>query len=67
MVGWTVVNGDQVMVIEPTDKGLVSIGISSGTPFVAGVAGIRDVRIKLGLAIGAVSAGHTEPGSGGVR
>jgi hypothetical protein len=67
MVGWTVVNGEQVMVIESTDKGLVSIGIPSGTPFVAGVAGIRDVRTKLGLAIGAVSGDRTEPGSGGAR
>lgn len=49
---WTIASDGQVMVVESSITGLVSVDIPSGTPFVAGVDGIRDVRTKLGLAIG---------------
>lgn len=60
MARWTVADGDHVMVIESTDSGLVSVDIPSGPPFVAGADGIRDVRTKLGLAIGDIQAKRTE-------
>lgn len=59
MARWTVINGDHVMVIESTNKGLVSIDIPSGLPFLGDADEIRDVRTKLGLAIGDVQAGST--------
>lgn len=40
------------MVIESTQLGLISIDIPSGSPFVTDPEGVRDVRSKLGLAIG---------------
>jgi hypothetical protein len=62
MARWTVTNGDQVMVIESTDQGLVSVDIPSGSPFVGGADHIRDVRTKLGLAIATVRPQGTGPG-----
>jgi hypothetical protein len=56
MARWTVLHGDQVMVIESTDEGLVSVAIPSGSPFVTDPEGIRDMRSKLGLAIGEAQA-----------
>lgn len=61
MARWTVVRGDQVMVIESTEEGLVSVDIPSGSPFVTSPEGIRDMRSKLGLAIGEAQAGSGGP------
>jgi hypothetical protein len=60
MARWTVVDGDNVMVIESTDRGLVSVDVPSGLPFLAGIDGVRDVRTKLGLAIGDTQAKRPE-------
>lgn len=60
MARWTVLDGDQVMVIEST-KGVVSVDIPSGAPFVTGPEGIRDMRSKLGLAIGDAQTDSAEP------
>jgi NAD(P)H-hydrate repair Nnr-like enzyme with NAD(P)H-hydrate epimerase domain len=48
------------MVIEST-KGVVSVDIPSGAPFVTGPEGIRDMRSKLGLAIGDAQTDSAEP------
>jgi hypothetical protein len=61
MARWTVLHGDQVMVIEATGEGLVSVDIPSRTPFVTDPEGIRDMRSKLGLAIGEAQADSGEP------
>jgi hypothetical protein len=47
------------VVIESTDDGLVSVDIPSGPPFTAGAEGIRDLRTKLGLALGDIQAERT--------
>lgn len=60
MARWTVVVGDQLMVIETTQTGLVSVDVPTGTPFVADVEGIRDMRSKLGLAIGDMHGRRSE-------
>lgn len=59
MSRWTVASGDHVVVIESTDDGLVSVDIPSGPPFTAGAEGIRDLRTKLGLALGDIQAERT--------
>lgn len=59
MARWTVQDGDQLMVIE-TAGDQVTVDIPSGPPFVTGRDGARDIRVKLGLAMGALQAITTE-------
>lgn len=56
MVRWTVQDGDQDMVIEARGDRII-VDIPSGLPFTTDADGIRDMRRKLGLAIGEVSPG----------
>lgn len=53
MARWTVQDGDQVMVIQGVG-GRVIIDLDLRTSFNGSVAAIRDMRRKLGLAIGEV-------------
>jgi hypothetical protein len=53
---WTVTSEDQVMVIE-SRVGRVSVDIPTGAPFVGETHTIRDMRTKLGLAIGHAQSG----------
>lgn len=56
MARWTVVDGDQTLVIESID-GQVSIEIQPGPYFVTDDHDrIRDLRTKLGMAIGEAQA-----------
>lgn len=67
---WTVVDGDQELVIEATEPGLMSIDIPR-PPFVTNAAHLKDLRAKLSLAIGVAQAGQSEsdedgPHDGGI-
>ena len=57
MARWTVTDGYQEIVIESAQPALVSVDIPTGGPFITGADGIRDLRTKLGLAIGDAQAG----------
>lgn len=57
MPRWTVVDGDQELVIESAGPGLMALNIPSGLPFVTDAAHLKDLRAKLSLAIGSAQAG----------
>lgn len=58
MARWIVVDGEQVVIIESTAAGVISVDIPSGPPFVTDRDGARDMRRKLGLAIGIAGQGE---------
>lgn len=58
MAEWRVVVGDDVMIIQVTEAGLISVDIPSGRPIIADPGTAEDMRIKLGAAIG-VALGDT--------
>src|SRR4051812_6485540 len=58
MARWTVTDGYQEIVIESVQPALVSVDIPTGGPFITGAEGIRDLRTKLGLAIGDAQGGE---------
>jgi len=55
MARWTVADGDQVFVIEST-PGEVSLEIQPGPGFITNAEKIRELRTKLGAAIGEAQA-----------
>jgi hypothetical protein len=65
---WTVVEGEQEFVIESIDPGgQFQLYSASGEPFVTSAAGLRDLRRKIGVAIGIAQSGDSgrgdDPGS----
>jgi len=59
MARWTVTEGQQRVDVESIEPGgLVSLDIPTGGPFIATADTIRDLRTKLGLAIGEDRTGN---------
>lgn len=56
MARWTVVDGDQELVIEARDGGRFSLQVVSGAEFVTGAAGLKDLHRKVSIAIGIAQA-----------
>ena len=52
MTKWTIQVGDDEMVIEREDSGLVHIEIPSGRPLKADRAAVEAIRLRLGAALG---------------
>lgn len=67
MARWTVVDGEQELVIESAGPGLVSLDIPTGSPFVTDADHLKDIRAKLSLAIGDAQAGPSQQDDHGQR
>jgi hypothetical protein len=52
MSRWTIQVGDDEIVIERRDDGMVHIDIPSGKPLLANRAAVEAIRLRLGAALG---------------
>jgi hypothetical protein len=59
MARWTVVDGDQQLVIESAGTGLIAVDIAR-PPFVTDPEHLKELRAKLSLAIGSAQAELSE-------
>lgn len=60
MSRWTIGEGDAEMIIEAAG-GQISVAIPSGQPIIAAPGVAKDMRAKLGAAIGIAQGTQTDP------
>lgn len=59
MPRWTVEHEGQTLVLESTPDGGYQLGTTTGDPWVTDVKGLRELRRRLGVAIGDAQAGDS--------
>lgn len=60
MPRWTVVHAGQTLVLESTPDGRFQLGTITGDPWVTDAQGLRELRRRLGVAIGEAQAGDSD-------
>jgi hypothetical protein len=59
MAEWTIGEGDELLVVAATTSGEITVHIPSGQPLTVDADTARDIRLKIGAAIGVAQGDPT--------